>query len=253
MALAHVHYWSPALQKQCGMFITLPDGDVGRLPVVWQLHGLSDDYTIWQRRTSIERYAERYRVLVAMPDGGRAFYCDSPLGRWEQHILDSVAFVERTFPVIAAREGRAIGGLSMGGYGAMKIGLKHPDVFCSIAAHSGVIDVGERAALSDVAEKRAIFGRGVPSGDDCFALARTHARRRGPKPALRIDCGSEDFLIEHNRRFHAHLAKLKVAHEYEEHPGAHNWDYWDLHVDAALRFHRRQFDALARPAARRRK
>lgn len=246
MALAHVHYWSPALHKQSALFITLPDGDEGPLPVVWLLHGLSDDYTIWQRRTSIERYAQRHRVLVAMPDGGRSFYCDSALGAWERHLLDSVAFVDRTFPVIAARHGRGIGGLSMGGYGALKLGLKHPELFASAHSHSGYLDPADPVALADVPEKRLVFGGGVAKGDDCFALARAHARRRGVKPALRLDCGHDDFLLDHNRRFHAHLVKLRVDHVYEEHPGAHSWDYWDAHVDAALAFHRRAF-AAARP------
>jgi len=249
MALVHVNYWSPALQKQSAMFVTLPDDVREPLPVVYQLHGLSDDHTMWQRRTSIERYAERYRLMVVMPDGGRGFYCDSDTTRGEQHLLDTIDFVDRVFPT-RKDAGRGIGGLSMGGYGAMKLGLRHPERFTSVVAHSGCLDVAGDQELRNVPELSRLFAAGVPPGDDCFALARTFARRRGAKPALRFDCGVEDFLIGENRRFHAHLAKLGVAHEYAEHPGSHSWEYWDQHVDAALQFHCRWFDDAAKPIAK---
>lgn len=248
MALAHLHYNSPALNKQCAMFVTVAEqGDEPR-PVVYMLHGLSDDYTIWQRRTSIERYAERYGVLVAMLDGGRSFYCDWPGagGKWEQHILDSIAFVDRTFHTIANGDGRGIGGLSMGGYGAMKIGLKYPDRFASIVSHSGCLDVAGDRALRDIPEVDQLFPKRVPPGDDCFALAKRWKARRGAKPALRFDCGVDDFLIGQNRRFHAHLERIGVVHQYDEYPGAHSWEYWDQHVDTALQFHRRFFDLRLR-------
>ena len=250
MALAHIHYWSPALEQQSALYATWPDAARGPLPVVHLLHGLSDDYTIWQRRTSIERYAERHRLMVVMPEGGRSFYCDSALGRWEQHLLDTIDLVDRVLPTIKTAAGRAIGGLSMGGYGAMKMALKHPDRFTSVAAHSSCFDMVGDQELRGVPELQRMFPGGVvPPGDDCFALARALAKRRGRRPALRFDCGTEDFLLRHNRAFHAHLQQLRLAHEYVEHPGAHSWEYWDEHVDAALRFHRRHFDDAAAPIA----
>lgn len=245
MALAHIHYWSPALGKQCAMYVTLPDDVREPLPVVYQLHGLSDDHSMWQRRTSIERYAERYRLMVVMPDGGRSFYSDSELGRWETHLLDTIDFVDRVLPSIKIGAGRAIGGLSMGGYGAMKLGLKHPDRFASVVAHSGCLDMANDKELRGVPELDRLWPRGVPPGDDCRVLARSFAKLRGRRPALRFDCGVDDFLIGQNRAFHAHLNQLGVAHEYAELPGAHSWEYWDQHVDTALQFHRRAFTAAA--------
>jgi putative tributyrin esterase len=245
MPLAHIDYWCPALRKQCGLLATWPDDAQGPLPTVYQLHGLSDDHTIWQRRTSIERYADRHRLLVVMPDGGRSFYCDSPLGRHEQHLLDTIDFVERTLPSAGTRATRCIGGLSMGGYGAMKLALKHPGRFVSVASHSGCLAVGHDRELLVEPEIALLFGQGVPPDDDCFALAEALARLPGEKPALRFDCGTEDFLLDHNRSFHAHLEQLRMPHQYEEHPGAHSWEYWDRHVDAALAFHRACIDAAA--------
>ncbi|HEY3377051.1 MAG TPA: alpha/beta hydrolase family protein [Armatimonadota bacterium] len=234
MSLLHINYFSAALEKQSAMYAILPTGD-GPFRTMYMLHGLSDDYTIWLRRTSIERYADELGICVVLLDGARSFYTDAENGgaKYEQHILESVAFIDRTLHTVNAPEARGIGGLSMGGYGAMKLGLKHPEIFGSVASHSGVLDLATFVDLGNNPEFTAIFGAHVAPTEDCFALAETP----GAKPALYIDCGEDDFLIEHNRRFHAHLTQLGIAHEYAEYPGAHSWEYWDQHVPAALRFH----------------
>lgn len=229
MSLLHIGYFSQSLAKQSGMFVAMPEIEPP-LRTVYLLHGLSDDYTIWQRRTSIERYADRFGLMIVMPDGGRSFYCDQPYGNYEGHILETVRFIDRTFHTVDAPDGRGIGGLSMGGYGAMKLGLKYPELFGSVAAHSSALDITGRQSAEHL---RGIFP--VPPGpdDDPFALAA----RAGAKPAIRFDCGTEDFLIEENRRFHAHLQSLGVPHTYAEYPGAHSWEYWDEHIVEALAFH----------------
>jgi len=240
MSLLHLQYFSQALSKQSALYATVPDGE-GPFPVVYLLHGLSDDYTIWQRRTSIERYAEDAGVMVVMLDGARSFYCDmkgSP-GNYEQHILESVRVIDRLLPTIPTAQGRAIGGLSMGGYGCMKLGLKYPELFGSVAAHSGALDANAMLGNRDFTEIHAVFGDVLDPADDCFALAA----RPGPKPALYFDCGVEDFLLAHNRDFHAHLQRLQIAHTYHEFPGSHNWEYWDLHIREALAFHCVHFNA----------
>lgn len=238
MSLIHIQYNSQSLGKQSGMLLVLPDGD-GPFQVVYQLHGLSDDYTNWQRYSSIERYANDLGLMVVMPDGGRSFYCDAKIGlaNYEQHILEVIHFVDRTFHTINAPEGRGIGGLSMGGYGAMKLGLKYPDIFGSIASHSGVLDIATVFQEEQWAELKAIYGDSMDPAEDCFALAA----ESGKKPVIYFDCGVDDFLIEHNRRFHAHLASLGIEHSYQEYPGAHTWEFWDTHITSALKFHQAQF------------
>ncbi len=134
----------------------------------------------------------------------------------------------------------------MGGYGAVKLALKYPEMFCSAVSHSGAVAVARRASWGDKPnpedawgiEMRRIFGddpRGGP--DDTYALAEKLDPAQ--RPALRIDCGVDDFLIQENRDFHAHLQAIGYPHEYEEYPGAHNWAYWDLHVQEAIAFHAR--------------
>jgi S-formylglutathione hydrolase FrmB len=240
MAFCPVQFYSPSLLKACSMNVLLPDRveSAGPYPVLYLLHGLSDDHTIWPRRTSLERYVEGLPLIVVMPDGGRSFYCDAVEGAaYETHLVrDVVGFADRFFPTLASRKGRAICGLSMGGYGAVKLALKFPETFGSAVSHSGALAYTRRSELAP--EFRRIFGPSASGGKDCpFALAERADRETFP--ALRFDCGTEDGLLEENRAFHRHLRDLDLPHEYEEFPGGHNWAYWDLHVQEAIGFHRR--------------
>ncbi len=243
MAVMRVQFFGDAIQKATSMCVLLPqDAEAeGPYPVLYLLHGLSDDDTIWTRRTSIERYLRGMPMIVVMPDGGRGFYTNAVEGpAWEDHLMqDVLGFTERFFPARADRSARAIGGLSMGGYGAMKLALKYPDTFCSVVSHSGAFDMQRRVEDQQRSpEMRRVFGIDPSGGpNDPYWLARQVERER--LPAIRFDCGVDDFLIEENREFHQHLQELGIPHEYQEFAGAHEWGYWDLHVQKALRFHAR--------------
>ncbi len=245
MATCELHYFSAGLQKQTAANLILPENGSAPFPVLYLLHGLSDDHTIWTRRTSIERYVEGLPLIIVMPDGGRGFYTDAAEGfAYETALIrDLISFVDRTFRTRAERAGRCIGGLSMGGYGALKLGLKYPDLFCSAVSHSGALNFGR----SDRVDQRPEFSRilGDPSTWSRHSLyAVAESIDRSLLPALRIDCGIEDELIEDNREFHAHLTKLGLRHEYEEFPGGHNWAYWDAHVQEAIRFQAKHLGIL---------
>jgi len=243
MACATLHFHSHALAKACSMNVLVPEGSVGTppFPVCYLLHGLSDDHTSWARRTSIERHVAGLPLIVVMPDGGRGFYCDAVDGpAYERYLLeDVIGFVDHTFHTMPERQGRVIGGLSMGGYGAIKLALKYPQLFCSAVSHSAALDVQRRLERPEVAaEMRRIFGPAPGGGpNDPYALAATIDRTL--LPALRLDCGLEDGLLEENRAFHRHLEQLGIPHEYAECPGAHTWEYWDCHIQEALAFHQR--------------
>src|SRR5579864_4178047 len=143
MAFATLNYHSRSLQKASSFNIVFPDDP--SIPHPWSvfylLHGLSDDHTIWMRRTSIERYVAELPLVVVMPDGGRGWYTNAVDGdAYEDDLITQViGLVENDFPVKAKRAGRAIGGISMGGFGAVKLGLKHPELFASINSQSGVL------------------------------------------------------------------------------------------------------------------
>ena len=235
MALCTVQFFSTSLAKQTAMNVILPDAPRGRLPVLYLLHGLSDDYTAWQRYTRLEKHAAGRRLIIVMPDGARSFYVNSAAaGAYEDAIVkDVVGAVERIGPAGRRREGRAIAGLSMGGYGAMSLGLKHPGLFAAISSHSGAFGVARRL------RERPGFEPLVPvlarKANECRALAKAVAAKRR-RPAIRFDCGVDDGLIESNRAFHGHLDRLGLTHDYREYPGAHTWEYWDAHIAETLDF-----------------
>jgi S-formylglutathione hydrolase FrmB len=243
MAIIHASFFSKVLEKCVQMNVILPDSGMAPFPVFYLLHGLSDDYSIWHRRTSIERYVAELPLIVVMPDGYRGFYTDNEVGPafGRYMIEDVIGFVQRAFPARRDRAGRCIGGLSMGGYGALRLALAHPDKFVSATSHSGACNCGRgdpRAAFYP--EFQRIFGpRPKGSAHDLYALVSKLKRQGKRIPRLRLDCGTDDFLIEHNRGFHAHLNKLRVPHEYAEFPGSHTWEYWDVHIREALAFHSR--------------
>lgn len=244
MAFCTLQFRSPALIKACSMNVIFPDTQDkdGPFPVFYLLHGLSDDHSIWIRRTSIERYVQDLPLIVVMPDTGRNFYCDAVDGpAYESHIIqDVIGFTDRFFNTIPTRQGRVIGGLSMGGYGALKLALKLPDLFCSAVSHSGALGITKVTPENLRPDMRTefphIFGPNPFGGKDClYQLAENIDHNQ--LPAIRIDCGTEDGLLQSNRDYHAHLNQQNIPHEYEEFPGAHTWDYWDIHVQEAIAFH----------------
>jgi S-formylglutathione hydrolase FrmB len=207
-------------------------------PCLFLLHGLSDDHTIWSRRTSIERYAVTRGIAVVMPAGGRGFYVDNAEGpQWGAFIAEEVPAVARAFfPLSDRREDTFIAGLSMGGYGAFRIALANPDRFAAAGSFSGGLDMSVRPMEVDPAwirELTRVFGDldALPgSANDVFELAR----RLSPDDRRRVRlfqcCGTEDFLYDGNVRFRDHARSLGLDLTYEEGPGTHEWGYWDAAV-----------------------
>ncbi len=217
MAVCEIHLNAqPALLQMTSVTVILPDdAGPGPFPVLYLLHGLSDNHTAWTRRTSIERYVAGLPLIVVMPDGGRGWYTDSatePAGAYETFIVrDLVGFIDRTFRTRSERGGRVIGGLSMGGYGAVKLALKYPQTFCAAVSHSGALSRPDERNFEEGSELRRIFGEQPAGGaDDIYTLAEKVSGSSAP--ALRIDCGEKDFLLGYNRNCHRHLQDLGVAH-----------------------------------------
>jgi putative tributyrin esterase len=238
MSLCTVRFFSQSLGKASEMFVVLPDSGEPPFPVLYLLHGLSDDASIWLRRSRIEWYVRDLSLVVVMPDGGRGWYTNAVNGdAYEDHIMiDVVGQTERLFPVRRERPYRAIAGLSMGGYGAISLALRHPDRFVAAASLSGAVGIGHRPMTDEMpADFRRIFGDNPQGSEkDLFALVQRVDVTQLPK--LWLDCGLDDFLLEDNRAFHAHLKTLGIPHVYHEFAGAHTWDYWDEHIQQVLQF-----------------
>ncbi len=253
MAWATLRWKSELLGKRTQAEVLLPP--VGRPPfaTLYLLHGLGDDATMWMRHSRIEYYARELPLVIVMPDGYRGFYTDNNEGpAYARHIGEELpAFIERHFQVKTGRRSRAIGGLSMGGYGALRVGLAYPEMYASINSHSGALGWGGEGERGDMvkmakarnwddgfsAEMRRIFGdSALGSPHDILELAR-RARAAQTLPKLLLDCGTEDYLLADNRGYHAALEQENIPHTYREYSGAHTWDYWDEHVRDALAFH----------------
>ncbi len=257
MPWAQVHWRSTILGKQTEMQVLLPAAGTPPFATLYLLHGMGGDSTNWLRHSRLEWYLRNLPLVVVLPDGDRGFYTDNEEGPpYARHVGEELpAFVERTFHARPARGARAIGGLSMGGYGALRVALGYPERFCSVNSHSGAVmrmdfDMGSREANRHPAlrnhppefleELRRVFGRRpIDTKHDLLALVRRARRLHCRLPRIMIDCGTEDSLIGANRDLHRMLVDHRIPHTYREHPGAHDWDYWDLHIREAIAFHAR--------------
>lgn len=248
MAWLHVHYHSEALRMPVPMEVLVPQhvsggsrgaADPGPYAALYLLHGRSDDHTAWMRRTAVERYTEGLPLAVVMPAGHLGYYTDMAYGRdYFRFITEELpAVCERMFPLSPAREDRFIAGNSMGGYGAMKAGLRAADRFAGAYSLSGAMDAENAYARLDARLAADIWGSrsGVAGGaDDLFAEAERLAAGNGPKPELYMWCGTEDFLYPENVRFKEHALRWGLPLVYEEGPGDHTWKHWDRELERVI-------------------
>ena len=253
MILNEVNFFSETLGLLSSMYVLLPQRKLAdaqkkprkKLRTLYLLHGHSDDHSAWQRWTSIERYAEGLNLAVVMPAVHLSFYNDMAHGgNYWQFISEEVpAVVRDLFPLSSDRKDNYLAGLSMGGYGAFKLALTHPQRYTAAASLSGALDI--RAVVNPrndrnnkiwLEEMRTVFGdlRKLPgSKHDLITLAKKVAR--GPiKPRLYQCCGTEDILHADNIRFRDAVRKLPLDLAYEEGPGDHNWVYWDAMIQYVL-------------------
>lgn len=210
-------------------------------PTLYLLHGLNGDHTVWQRKTSIERYVEPLGLAVVMPAVNRSFYCDMYKGcKYWTFISEEIPSVAREFFHLSPnREDNYVAGLSMGGYGAMKLALRHPDRFSAVASLSGALDINRIFEAGDPEDLKFIFDPDKgPTGteDDLFYLVERLTAKTDPKPRIFQCCGTEDHLYADNLRFKKHCEDSGLDLTYEEEPGTHDWDYWDRKIQRFLSF-----------------
>ena len=293
-------FWSQALGTWKQYVVYLPPSygrqPARRYPVAFYLHGLYGDEWNWVRLGRLDTVMDSLaaaggrELIVVMPDGDDGWYTTwnvlanvgecrrrQPPGRrgedvgtycvpwphYDDYIArDLVAHVDSSYRTIADAAHRGIGGLSMGGYGAVSLALAYPDVFAAAASHSGVVSpayVGPHpfapparyaATLADMREAwgtlwsavMPAFGRDSSAWrarDPAFLLRRL-LRSGRPAPSIYLDVGLDDRFLDGNRAFRAELAALNVRADYHEHPGGHDWTYWRAHVAESLSWLARQ-------------
>ena len=228
-----VSYNSKALGRNSGMCIALPDTLIleGKsADVLYLLHGMSGDHTDWQRHGDLDAYANFTNMIVVCPNGENSFYVNGANGitdKYENHFLEVMEYIDRAFKT----SGRNfIAGLSMGGYGAVRLYLKYQERFLACGSLSGALDMRLCSELPENVDfYKIVFGGGgseFPDEYDCLKLAE-----KAKKDAkIFFNCGTEDYLLQENHNFKAALDANNIPYEYAEYPGAHTWEYWTEHI-----------------------
>jgi S-formylglutathione hydrolase FrmB len=230
---------SPALGVARSVTVLLPAGYTGsrrRYPVFYLLHGGGQDHTAFATRDWFRAQTSRTFIIVT-PDVGESWYVNSvsdPSAKYEDFIVkDLVPYIDANFRTVATREGRAIGGVSMGAWGAMLLGLKHLRLFGAVGALSAPFGISRQDPNMDMTSRtQQRFGApGTPERleRDPASLAMTAPAES--MPLLYLACGSQDIFVRDNRAFVQRLAERKVPYEYREiSPFGHSWEVWDTQL-----------------------
>ena len=218
----------------------------GELPVLYLLHGLSDDHTAWVRRTNIDRYAQEAGIAVVMPEVPCRYYTDMRYSM--RYSRPYFAYITQELPELCRqlfrisdkREDVMIAGVSTGGYGALKMAVSFPERFCAAASFSGAVERSAQAALMEPAYTVVLEGEDRPE-NDLFALTAVLAAvEKQDKPQLFLTCGLSDPLYLENLHYRAHLDRLQYPYTYAEWAGGHDWEFWDASLRKAIDWRRNQ-------------
>ncbi len=265
---------APSIGRKTAYNIILPadyetSGDK-RYPVLYLLHGLTGNYRNWAGMGAA-RAARGLDLIVVMPDGGNSWYVnwaestDDQHNAWDDFITkDLINHVDATYRTVATREGRAINGLSMGGFGGLTLGLRHPDLFCAIGSHSGALSIARRAGDRLRSGQEPLARKNEPSNtpntqieiegfqspaertpkgkmfakpEDADAVDPFKLVLAVPKdklPHIYVDCGTEDQLITASRDFAKLLMEHNIPFVYGESAGGHNAPYWSREISTSV-------------------
>jgi S-formylglutathione hydrolase FrmB len=264
-------FWSAAVGREARYRLFVPPGyfvETRRYPVVYLLHGVAGDATEWQELGILEA-ADRLigagaiaPMLIALPDGGPNYWVNHADGpRWGDFVLDVVWSVDAHYRTVRDRDARAIGGLSMGGEGALRLALLHPETFAIAAAHAPSL----RTSYDQLSEGlQALYGgpdrcaEDEPTPSEAYGVSLTpcEARWRSVSPywlvrdtdaaerlTIALDVGEDDPWRENVEALHARLVRYGIDHELAILPGEHDPSYWEANLGRYLRFYDRAFAA----------
>ncbi len=253
MALMHISFFSDVLSMTMNMDVIIPQfakNQIGlksvkndsKLKTLYLLHGMSDDHTIWQRRTSIERYVSELGIAVVMPTTHLGWYTNMAHGlKYFDFIAKELPEICRSFFPQMSNDpvDNFVAGLSMGGYGALKCALAAPENFSCAGCLSAGFDAEEFSKDTSNPIWKNVFGDATSiknSENDLFHVAENVAKTSAKLPPIYIWCGTEDFLYDQNIRMRDHLINLGYDVTYEESRGSHEWVYWDEKIQTILKW-----------------
>ena len=258
MALLQVNFFSKCLMRTIPiqavvpvdklLFPGMPAREKKPFKTLYLLHGIFGNCTDWVSGTRIQAWAQERNLAVIMPSGENRFYLDNELSgeRYGELIgRELVEFTRELLPLSTQRGDTFLAGLSMGGYGAIRNGLKYHETFGCIAGLSSALILDAVLKSTNDAPMpimrrsyyETIFGDigKLPGSDkDPRGLVAMLKQSGASIPRMYLCCGTEDFLIEQNRDYHRFLLENGVEHTYAEGPGAHDWEFWDTYIHKVL-------------------
>lgn len=244
VSMQDVSFFSTALKRQMPYRVFLPAGLTPdkKLPTVYLLHGGNGEFRDWSNYSDVSQYAGFARsggLILVMPEGAFSYYQNAvlkPEDRYEDYLAnDLISDVENRFPAAKGRENRAIIGISMGGFAAIKLALSRPQLFFFVGALSPSIDVlHRRFSVKRIGEWwriRAIFGpMGSSSRQSMDPFLLIQSADPAATPYIYLGAGEREPLLEPNRRFAGRLKERHFAYEFHIKPGGHDWGEWDAQI-----------------------
>lgn len=223
---------SKAMNKNIMARVLLPDGyhEMSDLPVVYVIHGFSDNYKKWDENANIGRFADQYKIIIVTPDGGYdSWYFDAPEDpsyRYETFVSQElISYIDSHYRTAPRREMRAITGQSMGGHGAMYLAIRHKDIFGSVGSTSGGLDIRPFPKNWNIAKRLGTIEEKPENWEKNTVINVVDSLRNGELNIV-FDCGYDDFFYKVNCDMHAKLLKMGIAHDFFRRPGNHSWGYW---------------------------
>lgn len=236
-----IHVPSASMKKSYEALLVLPDSHISsdeHYPVLYLLHGHSGHYTGWlEIAKQLRDWADNYKMIIVCPDGDHdSWYIDSPIRKnrkFETFLsCELISYMDSNYKTIKKNSARGISGVSMGGHGAILLSLKHPDIFEIAGSSSGALDILPFYNHWNLEHNLGSFNTYKEQWKNyscLYVLDKLFPKKSTSIPSipqLWIDCGTEDFFLDVNRKFHRKLVEKKIAHKYLEKPGGHTLEYW---------------------------
>ena len=244
-----ISVFSPKMKKEIKNVVIVPENysDKKHYPVVYLLHGYSDNYAKWVKTVpAIKTLSTKYQFILVCPDGGySSWYMDSPIDttfQYETYITkELLPYIDSHYSTIPDRIERAITGLSMGGHGALYLAIRNNELFANAGSMSGGVDLRTSTKKFDISKRIGDMETHQDEWDN-RSVVNMVTSLKNKELNLIIDCGVSDFFYQINAALHRRLMVLNIDHDYIERPGEHNWNYWANSIQYQLLYFNNCFE-----------